>query len=312
MVDALGLGPCGETLGGSSPLIRTKFNTMAKSLIEKQSDGTIKLTITISKETAVKAQEAAIAAAVKQADIPGFRKGTAPKKVVEEKLNKDKLKEDTLRDILPAAYQEAVLEHNIRPIMNPKIHVDALEEGKDWVFEALTCEAPTIEVGDYKKGVKEVTAKSKIIIPGKASGEAGSSSAGQKPAFEDIAKAILEVTTAKIPSILIDQETDRLLAQLLDDIKKLGLNLEQYLASTKRTPDDLRNEYAKRATDDMTLEFVLQKIAEQEKITVEDKEIEEAIQKAKSPAEKQNLEGNRYLLAAILRQQKTLDFLMGL
>lgn len=276
---------------------------MAKSTIDCQADGTIKLIITIPKESAVKAQEAAIAAAVKQADIPGFRKGAAPKKVVEEKLNKDQLKEDVLRDILPAAYQEAVLEHKIRPIMNPKIHVDALEDGKDWVFEALTCEAPNIEIGDYRKGIKEVTAKSKIILPGKEP---------HKPTFEDIAKALLETAKAKIPSILIDQETDRLLAQLLDDIKKLGLNLEQYLASTKRTPDDLRNEYAKRATDDMTLEFVLQKIAELEKITVEDKEIEEAIQKAKSPVEKQNLEGNKYLLAAILRQQKTLDFLMGL
>lgn len=276
---------------------------MTKSKIERQEDGTIKLTITIPKDVASKAQDEAIAAAVKQADVPGFRKGTAPRKVVEEKLDKNHLKEDALRNILPAAYQEAILEHKIRPIMNPKIHVAELVENEDWVFEALTCEAPTIEVGDYKKAVKEVTAKSKIILPGKEE---------KKPTFEEIAKAILEKTTAKIPSILIEQETDRLLSQLLDDIKKLGLNLEQYLASTKRSPEDLRAEYAKRATDDMTLEFVLQKIAENEKITVEEKEIEEAIQKAKSPAEKQNLEGNRYLLAAILRQQKTLDFLMGL
>ncbi len=102
------------------------------------------------------------------------------------------------------------------------------------------------------------------------------------------------------------------MSQLLSDIKKLGLSLDQYLASTKRSPDDLRAEYTKRAESDMKLEFVLQKIAEIEKITVENKEIEDAIQKAKSPEEKTHLEGNKYMLAAILRRQKTLDCLMNL
>ncbi|MBU4016946.1 hypothetical protein KKF69_05745, partial [Patescibacteria group bacterium] len=64
--------------------------------------------------------------------------------------------------------------------------------------------------------------------------------------------------------------------------------------------------------EDMRLEFALQKIAETEKIVVEQKEIEEAIQKVKDEKEKIRLENNRYMLAAILRQQKTLDFLMGL
>ena len=62
----------------------------------------------------------------------------------------------------------------------------------------------------------------------------------------------------------------------------------------------------------MKLEFALQKIAEIEKIIIEQKEIDEAIQKAKDDNERKSLEGNRYLLAAILRQQKTLDFLLNL
>ena len=45
---------------------------------------------------------------------------------------------------------------------------------------------------------------------------------------------------------------------------------------------------------------------------VEEKEIAEAIQAAKNDEEKKNLESNRYLLASILRQQKTLDFLKNL
>ena len=90
------------------------------------------------------------------------------------------------------------------------------------------------------------------------------------------------------------------------------MTLDQYLASTKRTPDDLRTEYMTKAGNDLKLEFVLQKIAQDEQITVEETEIDEAVQKAKDPKERENLEKNRYLLASILRQQKTLDFLRQL
>jgi trigger factor len=187
--------------------------------------------------------------------------------------------------------------------MNPKIHVDKLDEGEDWKFTAITTEAPAVTLGEYKAKVKEVTAKSKIAIPGKEP---------QEPSFDEIMQALVETITIQIPEVLIEQEVDRLLAQLLDDVKKLGLTLDQYLGSTKRNPEELRQEYAKRAEQDIKMELILQKIAEAEHITVEDKEVEEAIEKSKDPAEKKQLEGNKYLLASILRQQKTLDFLKNL
>jgi FKBP-type peptidyl-prolyl cis-trans isomerase (trigger factor) len=291
--------------GGSTPSVRTHalYYSMAKSALDRQQDGTIKLTITIPHGTVAKLREETIAELVKSVNVAGFRKGKAPQKMVEEKIDKSLVQENILKKALPSAYMEAVQEHSLRPIMNPKIHIEKLEEGEDWMFTALTCEMPIVDLGDYKKNVQKVTAKGKIVIPGKEQ---------QKPPFEEIAKAILDSVKVQIPQILIEQETDRLLSQLLDDIKRLGLNLEQYLASTKRSADDLRKEYSTRAENDLKFEFVLQKIAEAEKITVEEKEIEEAIQKAKDPAEKQHLSSNKYLLASVLRQQKTLDFLTNL
>ena len=117
----------------------------------------------------------------------------------------------------------------------------------------------------------------------------------------------METAKVRVPKVIIDQEVDRLLAQTLDEVKRLGLTLDQYLASTGRNIDALRQEYEKKAENDIKLEFLLQKIAETEKITVEDKEIDEAITQAKTEAERQNLQNNRYLLASIIRQQKTLQ-----
>lgn len=283
---------------------------MEKTNIEKQPDGTIKLTISISKSDIQKTHTEVLAEYTKNAKVSGFRPGKAPSSLVEEKLDRDKIKEEILKKLLPIAYSSAIQGNNIKPIMNPKIQIESMDPEKDWIFTAQTCEEPQIDLGDYKKNVQKITAKSKIIIPGKdlPAGQAGQ----KKPSSEEIMKAVVDSTTAKIPAVLIEQETDRLLSQLLNDIKKLALNLDQYLASTNRTPESLRLEYAKRAEEDMKLEFALHKIAETEKITIEPKEIDEAIQKAKDETERSRLESNRYTLAAILRQQKTLDFLLNL
>jgi FKBP-type peptidyl-prolyl cis-trans isomerase (trigger factor) len=273
--------------------------------IERQPDGNIKITITLPSEKIAVTHNEVIDDLAKQTNVAGFRKGKAPKDMAAARLNPENVREEVLKRLLPQAYIEAVQEHKLNPIMNPKMHVEKIEDGKDWVFYALTCEMPEIKLGNYKDNVKKLTAKSKIIIPGKEE-------ENKKPTLDEVMKAVLTDTIVQIPAVLVDQEADRLLSQLLNDIKRLGLSLDQYLGSTNRKPEDLRAEYAKRAEEDIKLEFVLQKIAELEKVTVDDKEIEEAIEKAKDPAEKQNLSANKYLLAGILRQQKTLDLLMNL
>jgi len=274
------------------------------SKINKQPDGTIKLDISISAKDIAATKELVVEEYVKNMQLPGFRKGKAPKKAVEDKIDQEKLREEILRKLLPKYYVQAITDHKLNPILNPKIHIHKINgENEDWQFEAITCEAPEIDLGGYKESIKKITAKSKIVIPGKEQ---------QQVSFDDIVKELLTSVKITIPQIILDQEVDRLLAQSLDEIKKLGLTLEQYLGSTGKTAADLRKEYETKATNDVKLEFALQKIADEEKIVVEEKEIEEAINQAKSDAEKQNLQANRYLLSSILRQQKTLDFLRNL
>jgi len=274
-----------------------------KSQFTKEPDGTITLKIPISLDIIEKAREEEIKIAVEHSEIRGFRKGKAPRKIVEEHIDKAKLKEDVLKKLLPQSYLNAISEHNLKPVISPKIHVEKLDENKDWVFTAITCEAPIVTLDGYKDEIKKVTAKSKIIIPGKEK---------QEVKLDEVIKALLDHAKITIPQILVDQEVERLLSQLLDEIKKLGLSLDQYLASTQKTPDDLKKEYREKAERDISFEFVLQKIAEDEHIMVEQKEVDEAIQKAKDEKERQNLESHRYLLTSILRQQKTLDFLKNL
>ena len=273
------------------------------SLIKRHEDGTIELTVTIPQSLVKKEKEHVIEEHVKVSELPGFRKGMAPKELVEKTLDKDHIREDILRKLLPDTYVEALKEHKLNPILNPKLHVEKLEEEKDWVYTALTAEAPDVELGNYKSEIKKITAKSKIAVPGKEP---------MAVSFEEISKILIDSAKLRIPKVIIDQEVDRLLSQTLDEVRKLGLTLDQYLASTGRNSEGLRQEYAQKAEKDVKLEFILQKVAEQEGIRIEEKEIDEAIAQAKDETERQNLAGNRYLLSSIIRQQKTLDFLRAL
>lgn len=273
------------------------------SAIQKLEDGTISLTITIPAAKIAETEKEVMDAYVANAELPGFRKGKVPRDLVEEKADKEKIKEDVLRKLLPQTYLEAVKEHNLNPIVSPQIHIQELTQGKDWQYTALTCEAPQVGLGGYKEKLKELTVKKKIIVPGKET---------EPITFEEISKAILASVEVKIPGIIIQTEVDRSLSQTLDEIKRLGLTLDQYLASTGKTSEVLRQEYEKKAANDIKLEFALQKIAESENITVTDEEIDKAVKEAKTEEERKSLEANKYLLATIIRQRKTLDFLKSL
>ena len=278
---------------------------LMKPVLAKQEDGTIVITITIPAADVKKQVEKEIEAYVANAEISGFRKGKAPRKLVEEKINKEQLKEAALKKLLPDAYMKAMQTLNLKPLITPHIHVETLAEDKDWVFTATTCEAPEITLTGYKDAIQKITAKSKIILPGKENEK-------QEPQLEEIVKALLAHVKITLPKVLVEREVERLLAQLLDEIKSLGLSLDQYLASTGKTVEQLKTEYTQKAEHDLAFELALQAIAEAENIVVEQAEIEEAIMKAVSPEEKAHLEKNRYMLASILRQQKTLDFLKSL
>lgn len=272
--------------------------------LAKQDNGTLQLTITIPAEKIEKTREEVVVAAVKNADLPGFRKGMAPREMVEKSLDKFKIQEEVLRKLLPEAYSQAIAEQKLQPVMSPRIKVTKIDEGKDWEFEAETCEAPTVKLGDYKAAIKKATAKSKIIVPGKKE--------EPQQTMDEIIKSLMDNAEVAVPDILAESEADRLLSQLLDEVKSLGLSLDQYLASTHKTIDQVKKEYKDRAAQDIKFEFVLQKVSETEKVTVEPEELKEALEKAQTPEERKNLESNIYLLASILRQQKTLDYLKSL
>jgi FKBP-type peptidyl-prolyl cis-trans isomerase (trigger factor) len=296
------------------------------SQIHRLPDTSIELLITVEWKAIEAAYNAVIDDMVKETELPGFRKGKAPRNVVEEKLDKTKVYEEVLKRVIPQAYADAVKEHNVRPIVSPKIDLKEAKEKSNWTIRALTCEKPAVTLGEYKKAVQELKASKakKIWVPGqdpsapfdsaqgKGSGQGQEKDKPQKPSLDEILKALFENVTVAIPSLLVEHEVNRLLSDLIDQTKKLGLSVEQYLSSTGRTVDTVRKEYEGQAKRTLTLEFALEDIADKEKILVSDDDIDTVIKTAKTDQEKKALQDQRYYITSVLRRQKTIDFLASL
>jgi len=111
--------------------------------MNRKDDGTIILNLSIPWKKIEVGYEKEIEKIVNNAQLPGFRKGKAPRIDVESKLNKAEVYGETVRAILPAEYERLLKEHDLKPIIYPRIEIKKAEVGQDWEFEITTCEKPS-------------------------------------------------------------------------------------------------------------------------------------------------------------------------
>ncbi len=86
-------------------------------------------------------------------NIPGFRRGKAPRMVLESFLGKDAVKQEIFEAVANKAYSDALKEKDIVPVSDPDIKVICDEKGQDVVFEATITKKPEVALGEYK-GIK--------------------------------------------------------------------------------------------------------------------------------------------------------------
>jgi FKBP-type peptidyl-prolyl cis-trans isomerase (trigger factor) len=282
--------------------------------VKKLDNGNTELTITIPWTLVKETYNTVVEDIVKETELSGFRKGKAPRSAVEESLDKNKTYEEVLKRLIPDSYAQAVTEHSLKPIISPAITLTKAKEEEDWTVTALTCEKPALTLGDYRKAVTELKneKQNKIWVPGQEPKKTDEEETNKKPKIDELLDAVYKTTVVFLPAILIEQEVTRMLSNFLDQTKKLGITVDQYLASTGKTIEIIRKEYEEEAKRIITLELALGEIADKEKIQIEDKDVDEVINTAKTPQEREGMEKERYYLASILRRQKTIQLLASL
>ncbi len=129
---------------------------------EKLSSNKVKLGFVVESEKFDEGIRKAYIKNVKRFNIPGFRRGKAPMKIIENYYGPGVFYEDAFDIIFPDIYRAALEEHDVKPVDRPELEVEQIEKGKELKFTVEVFVRPDVELGEYKhlgieKKVEDVT-----------------------------------------------------------------------------------------------------------------------------------------------------------
>lgn len=118
--------------------------------VENLEHNMVKLTIEVSAEEFEKAMQSAYLKNKGKINIPGFRKGKAPRQMIEKMYGAAIFYEDAANEIIPAAYDREVAGCDLELVSRPQIDVTQIEKGKPFIFTAEVAVKPEVTLGEYK------------------------------------------------------------------------------------------------------------------------------------------------------------------
>lgn len=134
------------------------------SKVEKLEANKVKIEITVPAAEFDAAVDKAFKKNAPKISIPGFRKGKAPRNVIERTYGKEIMFEDAFEIVAQPAYEAAIDENKLEPVSHPTVDIKQIANGQDMIFTAEVYVKPEVELGKYKgievvKKVHNVTAE---------------------------------------------------------------------------------------------------------------------------------------------------------
>ena len=129
-----------------------------KTSVDKLSDTRAKLTVTVPFDELGPEIDQAYKAIAQQVNIPGFRRGKAPRQLIDARFGRGPILEQVVNDMLPTRYESAVAENDLKVIGQPEIDITKIEDNDFVEFTAEVDIRPEIEVPDFSKISVEVPA----------------------------------------------------------------------------------------------------------------------------------------------------------
>ncbi len=121
-----------------------------KATAEKTDKNAVRLTVEIDAKEFDKSIQKAYMKNRKHITIPGFRKGKAPRKLIEQFYGEAIFYEDAANDIIPSTYEAAVKETGIEPVSQPEFDIVQIGNGENFIYTADVTVKPEVELGQYK------------------------------------------------------------------------------------------------------------------------------------------------------------------
>lgn len=118
--------------------------------VEKLSGNKVKISFKVPSASFEEAIEKAYQKMRGRINVPGFRKGKAPRKLMERMYGDMVFYDDALEILFPEAYMAAVKESDLKPVSRPELDVQEMEKGKDLAFSCEVYVQPEVKLGQYK------------------------------------------------------------------------------------------------------------------------------------------------------------------
>ena len=123
---------------------------------KKDSQNVARVEIEIPAKDGLNAYNRAVKAYAQHVNIPGFRRGKAPRNIVERQVGKERIVAEALETLLPSAFQEVIRENNLEVLMQPKVEHYDFEVGKDVKVTATIELKPEVTLKVYKNMTVDV------------------------------------------------------------------------------------------------------------------------------------------------------------
>ena len=121
-----------------------------KATLKNVDQHVVELTIEVPAADVAAGIKAAVKRIASQVNVPGFRKGKAPRNVIEMNYGKEAVLNEAYDFLVNQNYTAALQENKIVPVSQPEIEQVQFEEGKDLIFKATVTKRPDVKLGEYK------------------------------------------------------------------------------------------------------------------------------------------------------------------
>jgi len=291
------------------------------------------LTLVIDKADAAAAYKKTLNKLSKDLKTSGFRKGKVPADVAEKMLGEDRIIQDALEICVPDAYRTLIEKEKKQPLTYPEFNPISLKKGEDWTLEVHIAEKPEINTKGYKDIAKKALKKAEAELKKQEKEvaehvkEAEKSDEKHNHAHEItdqqrrehklqvIYKDLIEHIKPEIPELLVKEETRYDLENLSYRLKGMNIEFEDFLKHRSMSFEQLSTELAAGALGRLQATFIISTLAEEEKIKIEQKDIDEVIeQTADKKLQEQQKADPRYqsMLVETLLRQRVADHLLNL
>ena len=252
-----------------------------QNTVQKLKDAKIEIKIEVSAEDFKDSIDKAVLEMGKDLEIQGFRKGKAPKDIIEKHIGQDKILQHASQDCIQENYVKAVKEQNLEPLDQPEIEILKMALGNPFEFKATFQVLPEIKLPDYRKIASQIK-KNEIKVTQEEIEKLKQEKerVGKNKRRQEILDKIAEKSEMQVPQVLIESEQRRILDNIKQQVPQmLQIPFEDYLKKVGKTEKELLDTFLPEAEKRIKNSLILREIEKKENIEIPEKELEQEIQK---------------------------------